>query len=883
MASETGEWPERERLLEGETLPQASAAEKAAESPRCLGDYELLEEIARGGMGVVYKARQVSLNRTVALKMILAAQLASSEDVARFRTETEAVAHLDHPNIVPIYEVGEHDGTRYFSMKLIEGGSLAQRLADFREDRRAAARLLATAARAVHHAHQRGILHRDLKPSNILLDTEGQPHISDFGLARRIESDGKLTRTGAILGTPSYMPPEQAGGRKDLNATADVYSLGAILYEMLTGRPPFQANTPLDTVLQVLEREPEQPRRINPRIERDLQTILMKCLRKEPPARYASATALADDLERWLRGEPIVARPITAPVRLLKWARRRPERAILGALAMAVLLVGLVWAAQQGLQYRARIQAEEKDRREREEVEARQQQFREAQSRERNLRQAAIDLKRGQEHCDWGQIDRGMLTWAHGLQLASDAGEEKLQRELRIRLARWHSRLPRLLALLHPEDSERLLLSESLELAHGVSFSRDGKRLSAAGGYKACQRWDLESTRPLGPPLMDKDRFFAAAALSPDGKILVTGSTSNAPGGGAAVRLWDAARGNLLRTLSEEIGASIACFNPAGSRLFTGDPAQLWNPATGKPVGARLKLGEGALSAAAFSPDGRTLATATGIAAGGVARGDVRLWDAATGAMRGSPLSHASVQAIAFSPNGRLVATGGWKGTRLWDATSGKAIGRPLEQDARIYALAFRPDGETLLAGGNGPRLWDVKTGQPLERELNSMGLGGIPYLVSFDPNGRTFWTVTKGGLYRWDAATGNLLGGVAHQSEFATNLDSITGWAFSPDGRRLAVDGRYFVTFIHNDAQQRGYTKMLHRMVMVWELPRGKPAAEEPIDPLSGTAEQIVLWLQVRTGRELWNDGNFIQLSPDGWQERRRKLDKLGGPPGRD
>jgi serine/threonine-protein kinase len=308
-----------------------------------VGDYEILEEIARGGMGVVYKARHTGLKRLVALKMILSGQMASQAERSRFLREAELAANLDHPNIVPIFEVSEFQGCPFFSMKLVEGESLSDQIeakerTGARMDPRGSAHLMATLARAVHYAHERGFLHCDLKPSNILLDRDGRPHITDFGLAKRASEDSTLSVSGTILGTPSYMAPEQAcGARKGLSAATDVYGLGAILYELLTGVPPFRCRTVMETVVDVLERDPSPPRDLAPEVPRELQTICLKCLEKSSANRYASAAELAGELDRYLQGEVIGATTLIPRIR--RWNRREPELvARLGGLALVALI-----------------------------------------------------------------------------------------------------------------------------------------------------------------------------------------------------------------------------------------------------------------------------------------------------------------------------------------------------------------------------------------------------------------------------------------------------------------------------------------------------------------------------------------------------------------
>ena len=329
--------------------PHTKIAAHAAKMLGDLGDYELLEEIGRGGQGIVYRARQKSLNRTVAVKVIGLGQWATQAHLKRFRLEAEAAASLEHPCIVPIYEVGERDGACYFSMGLVDGGQLDAVAKREPMPLRHAAELIAKLARTVHYAHEHGILHRDIKPGNILLDAKREPHLTDFGLARLVETESTVTRTMEVLGTPSYMAPEQAvGNNAGVTSATDIYGLSAVLYQLLTGHPPFAGGTTFETVRLVLDTEPRQPRLLNPKVDRDLATICLKCLEKDPRRRYASALALAEDLERWLKHEPILAQHTGIFTRGQKWVRRNPTSALLAASLMALAAAAgwIVWKSE---------------------------------------------------------------------------------------------------------------------------------------------------------------------------------------------------------------------------------------------------------------------------------------------------------------------------------------------------------------------------------------------------------------------------------------------------------------------------------------------------------------------------------------------------------
>ncbi len=635
----------------------------AAEAPHSFGDYELLEEIGHGAMGVIYKARQKSANRLVALKMILTGRYASPAEVRRFHNEAEAAANLDHPNIVPIYEVGECDGNPYFSMKLIEGGGLDRNAKRYRADPRAAARLVAEVSRAIHHAHQRGVLHRDLKPSNILLGDEGQPFVTDFGLAKRLDGPGGLTQSGALVGTPEYMAPEQATGQRGLTTAVDVYGLGTVLYAVLAGRPPLVGAHVLETLEQIRNQEPAPPSRWRTpkerRLPRDLETVCLKCLHKDPARRYATALELAGDLQRFLDGEPVLARPVPAWRRgpVARWVRRNKVAASLVLLFAfsAPWLSAALWQWRVAEAARARLGA--------------------------TLYLNHIVL--AERHLSDGNPHRATQL-LHNEDFCPQA----------LRGWEWHY----LNRLCHGD----LTLRGHTDDVRAVAFDAnpDRKRLATAGRDGAVKVWDTVTGRELRS-IAAHPGGARSVAFGPGGEAIATA------GDDLAVRVWDAETGAALLTLPR--AGSLVAYSPDGTRLATAGKergACVWDARKGDRV-LSLDGHDGEVLSVTFSPDGERIATT------GYDR-VLKLWDARTGRLvRAHPNPAAIMWCAAFSPDGKLLAGEGGFVT-VWDASTGKLLSTLGGENSPVTGLAFGRGGDLLVAAfRNGSvQVWDLPTGK---------------------------------------------------------------------------------------------------------------------------------------------------------------------------
>jgi hypothetical protein len=520
----------------------------------------VLGVLGRGGMGVVYKARQLQLDRVVALKMIRAGGHAGPEELARFRREAEAVARLQHPNIVQIHEVGEHDGLPFFSLEFCESGSLADKLDGTPQSPREAARLVETLARAVQAAHERHIVHRDLKPANVLLAADGTPKVTDFGLAKKLDAGDNPTVSGAILGTPSYMAPEQAGGRsKEVGPAADVYALGAILYELLTGRPPFLAATMMDTLARVCADEPVPVRRLQPGVPRDLETVCLKCLEKDPTKRYASARDLAEDLRRFGAGEPVRARPVGVVGRGWRWGRRNPAVAGLLAAVAAALLGGTAAATLFAVRAdaNARRANTERDRADEEALQAR-----------RNLYLAHMQLaERAYDEVNMARV-RDLLE----RQQPERTGGTDL------RGFEWYY-------LWRLSHSELLTLRGHTGWVQCVAFSPDGRRLASASGFEV-RVWDTATGAEVRA-LQGHTGEVLGVAFGPDGRRLASASWDQ------TVRVWDTATGAEVHALKGHTGGvhgvPTAAAWPASPRTGrcgsgTRPPARRSTPSRGTPT-----------------------------------------------------------------------------------------------------------------------------------------------------------------------------------------------------------------------------------------------------------------------------------------------------------
>ncbi|WP_182864750.1 WD40 repeat domain-containing serine/threonine protein kinase [Stieleria mannarensis] len=804
-----------------------------------IGEYRILEEIARGGMGVVFKARQEKLRRTVALKMIRSGRLAGKAEVDRFKREARAAAMIKHSNIVGVHEIGVHDGQYYFTMDYVESESLRERLREGSLVPQKAAKLVVALARATHFAHTRGILHRDLKPANILVDSNEQPHITDFGLAKSLAnfdetSDVDITRSGQIIGTPSYMAPEQAAAKYQLvGVGSDIYSLGAILYACLSGRAPFVAESAVETIHQVIHHEPVAPSVLNPRVPKDLETICLKCLEKEPHKRYGTAALLADDLTLYLANEPILARRVTPIERAWRWCRREPRMAILCTiLALVVLSIATISPILAARQSKLRGEAEHL-------LTEKTQLLEEKAGLVNQLQNSVKEQSRFAEKLQERNIGLSRQTARLFLARGCNLYSEGLYRSSNIEFLRAFAVLAtsdplsdsiRSVALARLTHSGRCLSIIPHESGIGpVVFSRDGSRIMTASG-RFIRVSDTRTGLPVGSVIEYEEPFRDSPfAKSPDGSRIVVTALS--------MRKSDKAR-------SRYVGK-----------------ARILDTASGRQIGASLTH-DGRIEAVTFSSDGKFIIT-------GSDDNTARIWSATTGDPIGQPIQHqADVVSVDISPNGHFVATGSSNNQIRISDNRGRPVGELLKHDDVEYqigdpnlgesrvggvvtSLAFGPDGSQLLsAATSGIVRWDVKTGRRLD-ELKHK------YKFTVDPSRERFFTYSKLGVEAWDFHTLRLL---SHVESPAEKLE------FSSNGKR-------FITIFGNSARVHNALTLEqigaplpheHRVRSVAFSPTADRVASGSEDPTvagGSTEDEVRIW-RVEAPTPLLLNGVYGQVA---------------------
>jgi WD40 repeat protein/serine/threonine protein kinase len=808
--------------------PVSTSTATGLQLPRTFGDYELLEEIARGGMGIVYKARQVSLDRIVAVKMLLFGPLASPEFVKRFRAEASAAASLQHPNIVAIHEVGVHQGQQYFAMDYVAGQSLAKLNAECEvrnaEWLRRAASYLRTVAEAIHYAHERGILHRDLKPSNVLIDASDQPRVTDFGLARRLEGDSELTVTGQVLGSPNYMPPEQATPKRGkVSRRSDVYSLGAMLYHLLTGRPPFVGEALTDTLDQVLNSDPVAPRLLNPSVPRDLETICLKCLEKEPDKRYATAQVLADELGRFLNNEPTIARPVTRAERVWRWCRRKP--ALAGSLAAANLLLLALLIGGPVLTYRIN-------------------QARKAESAERKRALQKLiksHVATGNTLAEKGDVLSAMPWWLEALQLEPDPARAEMHR---IRLST---------ALRQSPKPAHVWFHGSPVL--DLALSPDGALVATGSRDTTARVWDLQTGEPVTPWLRHSNKV-EQVLFSPDGKLLLTREMDRSPigfkepdQGEGAASVWQMPQGQLLFRLPHTNVVRHAEFSPDNQLVVVACSdgfARLWRVSDQALVSAFAHPRE--VLHASFSPDARLLVTSC-------RDGNVYLWEIASGKrlqrwnMFAPPAPNWPWRMQAkFNPDGRRVLAFNAGLATVWDITTNAPL-FTLVDDQPINSAEYDPTGGSILTANvtAQAQVWNAANGvQQLSlRAVDHFTYGRGEFTATYSEDSKWIITSARTGVRLWDTVVGVPLartfpagGGVLAAKLSAEGRFLLMGcedgtaraWDLisTEDGKPLLEHSATLRCLRLSADGQRLYTACNDATVGFWNVQTGRPLVDE-------------------------------------------------------